>query len=223
MLIRRLLSREPGAPPAHIRSDIKILAVSDVESKFIWEHFDPEMFRDVKLIISCGDLKASYLSYLVTMIPAPLFYVHGNHDGSYDRKPPQGCECIDGRVVEFEGLRIAGVGGCLGTDPTNPYQLSEAQMEKRLKKLNGELKRSGPLDIFVSHAPARGIGDLEGMHEGFECFHALHRDHQPRLHLFGHIHTTGNPAHKGGIYESGSTRLINCTGYRILDLHDYMV
>ena len=48
---------------------MKILVVSDIESKFIWDHFDPERFRDVKMIISCGDLSARYLSFLVTMIP----------------------------------------------------------------------------------------------------------------------------------------------------------
>ena len=31
-------------------------------------------------IISCGDLPASYLTFLVTMANRPLFYVHGNHD-----------------------------------------------------------------------------------------------------------------------------------------------
>ena len=53
-------SREPGtaAQPPRAKSDMKILVVSDVESKFLWEHFDPEQFRGVQLMISCGDLKA---------------------------------------------------------------------------------------------------------------------------------------------------------------------
>lgn len=69
---------------------MKILVVSDIESKFIWDHFDPERFRDVKMIISCGDLSARYLSFLVTMIPCPLFYVPGNHDKRYEKEPPGG-------------------------------------------------------------------------------------------------------------------------------------
>ena len=32
---------------------MKILVVSDIESKFIWDHFDPERFRDVKMIGRC--------------------------------------------------------------------------------------------------------------------------------------------------------------------------
>ncbi|TYP79684.1 hypothetical protein [Paenibacillus methanolicus] len=51
---------------------MKILIVADEESQYIWDHFDPERFKDVELILSCGDLKAAYLSYLVSMIHAPL-------------------------------------------------------------------------------------------------------------------------------------------------------
>ena len=75
---------------------MKLLVVSDVESKFIWDHFDREYFRDVGLIISCGDLSANYLSFLVTMLPCPLLYVPGNHDKRYAVAPPLGCSDIDG-------------------------------------------------------------------------------------------------------------------------------
>ena len=84
-----------------------------MESRFIWDYFDPKVFRGVDLIISCGDLKPEYLSFLVTMIPAPLLYVHGNHDKNYKKKPPLGCQCIDGCLVDFRGIRILGLGGGL--------------------------------------------------------------------------------------------------------------
>lgn len=199
---------------------MKILAVSDMESRFLWEHFDPEAFRGVGLILSCGDLKASYLSYLVTMIPAPLFYIHGNHDQSYLRAPPSGCECIDGRVVSCRGLRIAGLGGCKGSDPGSLYQYTEAQMEKRVRKLVSELKRDKALDIFLSHAPARGLGDGVGFHEGFDCFSHIHEESKPRLHLFGHVHLSGNPVNRSAAYRRGGVTLYNCSGYRIIDLDD---
>ncbi len=51
---------------------MRILAVSDFESRFIWDYFDPAVFKGVDIIISCGDLKAFNLSFLVTMIPAPF-------------------------------------------------------------------------------------------------------------------------------------------------------
>ena len=78
---------------------MKILIVSDEESRFIWDWFDKERFKDIELIISAGDLKAAYLEFLVTMIPAPLFYVPGNHDKIFRKHPPEGCIDIGGQII----------------------------------------------------------------------------------------------------------------------------
>lgn len=198
---------------------MKILAVSDVESRFIWEHFDPSVFHGIDLMISCGDLKSSYLSYLVTMIPAPLYYVYGNHDGNYAKNPPDGCVCVDGKVIEYKGLKIAGLGGCLGTNPENPYEFTETQMEKRVRRLQSELRRDKKIDIFVSHAPRRGVGDgNDTFHTGFEAFGTIHTVNRPSIHLYGHLHLNGNPANRQGIHQCGDVKAINCTGYRIIEI-----
>lgn len=42
---------------------MKILALADMESKALWDYFDRDKIQDVDLILSCGDLKASYLSF----------------------------------------------------------------------------------------------------------------------------------------------------------------
>ena len=196
---------------------MKILAVSDVESRFIWDHFDPAVFKGVDLIVSCGDLKASYLSYLVTMIPAPLFYVHGNHDTSYSVHPPEGCTCIDGKVLEYKGLRIAGIGGCRGTQP-DAFQFSEEQMWKRVKKLESCIRKKKGVDIFVTHAPPLGIGDGQDFfHRGFDAFVYLNETYQPLYHFFGHRHLSGSPVNNRAVYHMGGTTMINATGYRIVD------
>ena len=49
---------------------MKILAISDVESKYLWDYFQPEKLEGVDLILSCGDLKASYLTLLATFTHA---------------------------------------------------------------------------------------------------------------------------------------------------------
>ena len=59
---------------------MRILTVSDEECDALWDHFRPERLKDIDLIISCGDLKANYLSFLVTMAKCPVLYVHGNHE-----------------------------------------------------------------------------------------------------------------------------------------------
>ena len=92
---------------------MRILAVSDEECPALWDYYVPGKLKEYDLIISCGDLKASYLSFLVTMGNKPLLYVHGNHDGRYAQSPPEGCDCIEDRIVTYNGVRILGLGGCL--------------------------------------------------------------------------------------------------------------
>ena len=62
---------------------MKILAISDEESKYLWDYFEKEKLKGIDLIISCGDLEAEYLSFLTTMTSIPVLYVHGNHDERY--------------------------------------------------------------------------------------------------------------------------------------------
>ena len=92
---------------------MKILAVADEECKALWEHyFTPDKIEGVELIIACGDLSRHYLENPATMAPGAAFwYVHGNHDESYDTRPPQGVICLDDDVYVHNGLRIAGLGG----------------------------------------------------------------------------------------------------------------
>ena len=92
---------------------MKILAVSDEECAALWENYVPGRLKEYDLILSCGDLKAEYLSFLVTMARCPVLYVHGNHDEAYDRFPPEGCDCIEDKLVVYNGLRILGLGGYL--------------------------------------------------------------------------------------------------------------
>ena len=79
---------------------MRILAVSDEESKGLWDYFAPEKLKGIDLIVSCGDLDANYVSFLATMAHVPVIYVHGNHDEAYDRKPPGGAVCIDDQVAK---------------------------------------------------------------------------------------------------------------------------
>ena len=78
---------------------MKLLILSDKESNYLWEHYDNVTFQNIDLIISCGDLNSKYLSFLVTVFKAPLFYVHGNHDTNYIEFPPEGCDSIEDKIV----------------------------------------------------------------------------------------------------------------------------
>ena len=141
---------------------MKILAVADEECKALWDYFTPDKLEGVELIIACGDLSRHYLEYLATMAPVPLLYVHGNHDESYDTRPPQGVICLDDDVYVHNGRRIAGLGGSCRYR-TGAWQFTEAEMKKRINHLRGKIDRHGGIDILVTHAPLHGYGIMQNV------------------------------------------------------------
>ena len=72
---------------------MKILAISDVPSKLLWDESVRKRLEGIDLILSCGDLPKKYLEYLTNFTTVPILYVHGNHDGSYKESEPGGCIC----------------------------------------------------------------------------------------------------------------------------------
>lgn len=169
---------------------MKILAVSDEECPALWDYYVPGRLKEYDLIISCGDLKPDYLSFLVTMGHAPVLYVHGNHDGCYEAHPPCGCDCIDDQFLIYNGVRILGLGGCRRYHP-GPHQYTDAQMRWRIHKLAYQLWRHKGVDIVVTHAPPSGVGDDEDpAHWGFEALLDLIDRYHPQYLLHGHVHMT---------------------------------
>lgn len=167
---------------------MKILAVADVESGYYYTHYQPDRLKEFDLIIACGDLSKSYLEFLVTMARCPLVYVHGNHDETFDKNPPEGCVCIDDRIYVFHGVRILGLGGC-HKYRRGKYMYTEKEMRSRVRRLWLKLLRHKGFDILVTHAPARHINDFDSIsHRGFECFHTLLKKYKPAYFIHGHIH-----------------------------------
>lgn len=196
---------------------MKLLLLSDRESPYLWDHYQPGRLKPYDLILSCGDLKASYLSFLVTMGRGPLLYVHGNHDANYSRRPPEGCDCIEDRVYTYRGLRILGLGGC-PVYSGGPHQYTERQMELRIRKLWWKIHRAGGIDLVLTHAPAVGYGDAEDYaHRGFECFLELMDHYRPKYLVHGHVHL--NYGHEiARELEYNGTRIINAYERYELDI-----
>ena len=199
---------------------MRILVLADVESKFLWDFYRPEKLEGIDLIISCGDLESAYLEFLVTLGHVPVFYVPGNHDEKYAERPPEGCDNIDNRIVNFNGIRIMGIGGSMkyreGT-----YLYSEKEMKRRIKKMRRSIISSSGVDILVTHSPARGFGDLEDLpHRGYECFNTLLEQVRPEYMLHGHVHANyGGKFLRERQHPSGTT-IINCFERYILEFGD---
>ena len=151
------------------------------------------------------------------MTGKPLLYVHGNHDKTYDRNPPEGCDCVEDRLVTVKGLRILGLGGSI-LYSGGPHQYTEAQMARRIRRLRYRLWRAGGVDIVLTHSPMLGYGDGEDYaHQGFESLLNLVDKYRPSYLIHGHVHVNyGFQIPR--VLHRGETTVINAYERYILDL-----
>jgi hypothetical protein len=225
---------------------MKILTVSDVVVNRLYSASVKERFASVDLVLSCGDLPAYYLEFLVSMLDTPLYYVVGNHAGEHhapaqDRQDwgqrprlveepiagdnklsgPYGCTNLDGKVVNYKGLLIAGLQGCKWYNG-GPYQYSEDQMGRKILLLQPQLmlnrvRHGRALDILITHAPPAGIhDDVDVAHHGFHAFLKFMDDFAPRYLIHGHKHVYMHG--ETTVTQYNRTTVINTYGFRSLEL-----
>jgi Icc-related predicted phosphoesterase len=133
---------------------------------------------------------------------------------------PEGCDNIDGRLVEVAGLRIAGLGGSLRYR-SGPNQYTQAQMRWRAINLEfrTRLKRARSarwLDVLVTHAPPFGITAAEdAAHVGFVAFDRIIGGLHPLLLVHGHIHPYGKVQPERRV---DGTRIVNAIPSRLIEL-----
>lgn len=206
---------------------LKILAVSDIVDDRLHSAQFPEHFREVEMILGCGDLPYAYLEFLVSSLNVPLLYVPGNHDPAYNEKNPtsyaQGGDHLDGKVMSVKGLSIAGIGGSIRYKPGGPNQYTQTQMYSRMSRFTPRLlwhlsRHGNILDIFIAHSPPRGINDDEDhAHQGFLAFNGFIKTFKPRFFLHGHtmVYKSNIVSH---ITKVGTTAVINIYPYRVIDI-----
>ena len=130
---------------------IKILVVGDKVHPFLYDYFDIKNFPGIDLILSVGDIRPKFLSFLVSMFNKRLYYVRGNHDTIYQKRPPLGCQSVDDRIVEYRGIKILGLEGSMWYGGRG-IEYTERQMRWKVFKLKFNLWRKGT-DIILTHAP----------------------------------------------------------------------
>ncbi len=120
---------------------MQVLTVSDEIVRQVYSPAMHSRFRDVELILGCGDLPPSYLEYLVSTLNVPCLYVPGNHDGRPEItesgpivSEPAGCINIHVRLTSVGGLWIFGLGGSPWYNG-EPNQYTELQMLTRVQLL----------------------------------------------------------------------------------------
>lgn len=185
----------------------RILVIADLPSRYLYDFYEPGKLSEYDLIISCGDLPAEYLTFLATFFNGPVLYVHGNHDAKYTYKPPEGCIDIEDRVYNFHGIRILGLGGSMRYN-VGPFQYTQDQMYKRIRKLRWTGKLRKGIDIIVTHAPPYHVNDMEDLpHQGFMAFLDLIELYHPKYLIHGHVHLSYGKSKR--ITEFENTIIIN--------------
>lgn len=198
---------------------MRILAVADTVSKYLYEYYTPGKLSDFDLILACGDLSRDYLEFLVDASRCPVLYVRGNHDESFESRPPEGCICVEDRVYVHDGVRILGLGG------SHKYReggvmFTEKQMSRRIKRLRFKIWRRKGFDILMTHSPARHLNDFDSLtHRGFECFNGLLKKYRPKYFIHGHIHKNYgiNIPQRS---EHDGTTVINAYDYCVFEYED---
>ncbi len=199
---------------------MQILTVSDkIEKRFLKHNTLEKACADVKLILACGDLPASYLEYITSVLNVPLFYVLGNHDVAPDRHFARGCTCIDETCIRFKNLLIAGLSGSIAYRK-GPFMYTEKDMCGKMAKLFPSLllnriKYGRYLDILITHSPPAGIHEGEDApHKGFAAITRFVKKFRPRFHIHGHTRFKG-PGRETVLY---STTIVNTNHYLIMDI-----
>ena len=201
---------------------MKILSVSDEQVGLVYSSQIAARFQGTDLVIGCGDLQHSYLDYIVSMLDAPLYFVHGNHVSLDDEHPVCGSNLHRRTLRDPEtGLLLAGIEGSLQYN-SGPHQYSQDEMwlwawELSLGLLVNKLRFGRALDVLVTHASPWGIHDADDRpHHGIKAFNWLIETFQPALHLHGHVHVYRQDTVRET--QVGATRVINSFGYRFTEL-----
>lgn len=211
--------------------NLDVLAVTDEVDDRIYSPSIRDRMGDVDMIISCGDLPASYLEFLTDALHREVYYVLGNHAEEITRvgergepRHPEGCTDVGFKVVRdpMTGLIIAGFPGSLRYSGRDPVQYTELQMKLKMlgmapRLLWNRMRHGRALDLLVTHAPPRDVGDREDYaHRGFESLRAFIKWAKPRWHLHGHIHLYDRTIdHIQTLHE---TTIVNVYPYQRLEL-----
>jgi Icc-related predicted phosphoesterase len=180
-------------------------------------------YSDIDLVISCGDMPAAYLEFIISVLNVPLFYVRGNHDEGYDHNPPGG-ENLHRRVVSYNGLRFAGLEGSMKYNDGR-IQYTEAQMSMMVAGMAAGLgvqrvQKGYGLDVLVTHSPAWKIHDADDLpHTGFKALLNFMRWYRPRYMLHGHVHTYDR--RKTTITKYNNTCIVNINPITVLEIDEH--
>lgn len=173
---------------------MKILAVSDVPSRSLENLIErsPRAFKDIGMIVSCGDLDREYLEFLAEGLGKELFFVSGNHPGEQSGAYLPGDSVAErivenlrncgekilnyiagrgdlhGRVEAYRSFLVAGFGGSRWYNGRE-NQFTEKQMARIVRRIERKIRWYRLHDRLLRRPPRDVIvishAPLAGVHD----------------------------------------------------------
>jgi len=220
---------------------LKILCISDKVDPLIYSNNIKKRFGNIDLILSAGDLELNYYGFIVSSLNKPLLFIFGNHNlktfhnyrkdssnaiskglGSFNNfQRSYGSIYIGDKVKNVKSILIAGLGGSKRYNGSKNQHTEFGMLLKIFKLIPvlifNRIVHGRWLDILLTHAPPRNIGDKEDKcHQGFKVFRTFIKYFHPAYHLHGHIHLYDINANRETIFLN--TRVINIYEHIILEV-----
>ena len=97
---------------------------------------------------------------------------------------------------------------------------TQKEMNRRIHKLKGQIRRRHGFDLLVTHAPAYRLNDGEDLpHMGFEGFIDLMDKYAPEYFAHGHVHMSYGRQHiRLSSYKD--TTVVNAFDHYVIDIPD---
>jgi Icc-related predicted phosphoesterase len=133
-------------------------------------------------VLLLGDIDSKGVQRIDKAYDCPKYGVLGNHDvpSTFSNSSVMN---IHGKVVEHNGLKIAGFGGCPRYNRKSG-QYTEEEARQFIETL-------GVVDIFIAHANPMWTfnDDPTDPHRGFQAFAEYIYEKKPVYFLHGHLHS----------------------------------
>lgn len=206
---------------------VYVLSISDKIIEDLRSSNAAQKYRDVDLLLACGDLPYYYIEEVFENLGVPTFYVRGNHanpveySAQGEKIGPSGAVDLHGKFVHYNNLLMAGFEGSLRYKP-GPFMYTQGEMWALVLKLAprlvfNKLVYGRYLDVVIAHAPPWGIHDQpDQVHQGFKAFRWLIKVFKPAYFFHGHIHVYEEDTQTDTVVHH--TRVINTYGLQLTEV-----
>ena len=190
---------------------MRILTVSD-ENAPLWDHYVPGRLKEYDLILSCGDLNARYLSFLVTWRGASAVRPR---ESRYQLPPgsPEVCDFIDDHILTYNGVRIRSWVPQVPSRPPPVHRRPDAPPHPEAWRKPGRMGAD-----IVDSRRSYGLGDGDPAHWGFESLVGLLDTYHPKYLVHGHVHLRYGARDR--VRDYNGTTLINATERYTFEIPD---